>query len=309
MLVRHNKPEEPTNVADEKWGNQIGRELIQAHSQIEGVPGIWTDLELCRAYAPRGVPRSSVVVQRDGSARQSGRMIDRLRVAVKRSRRGIENNASVEDRFDAKAAFAHRLIPDFEISSVFLFPLFVQVDQNVETTLKLQLRVTVEIGMDVEVTSLVDLMKAPASKVGVRNQTRDASQIFEKSDEGSRIKGVEKHPSCGRHILRIKLKFKTFLAATVRDFGGINRRKFAQTQVQHFLVQEILQNYMWEWFSSCISIAKFQSHGRRFRLKKAEWGSAVQDHKRFRPLSTFHRVQMTASEMWICQAVAEKQWL
>src|ERR1700719_3071161 len=116
------------------------------------------------------------------------------RVAVKRSRAGIENDAGVEGRHYSLTASAHLLIPDFETSAVFLVPILVQIDKHVNSPLETDSRVEIKISMYIEMPSVVHLVEAGTGKIWVGDQAFDTGQVFNETYEWHRVERIEQRP-------------------------------------------------------------------------------------------------------------------
>ena len=121
-------------------------------------------------------------------------MIYRLWIAMLAVGRRIENNASIEFGDDFLLPVAHSFIPQFKTAAVFLLPVLVQVDQHVYPALKIHHDVMIEIGMDRQVTTLLDLMNSRPQKIGIGNQPLDTRNIFHDLDERLGIKRIKKAP-------------------------------------------------------------------------------------------------------------------
>lgn len=163
-----------------------------------------------RVRLARVVPCRGVVVERDGHARLAPGMVHRLWVAVKGGRAGVETHHPVEARYEARNLAAHVVLPDLEGPAPLLAPVLVEIDQDVQPALKVELRMVVEIGMDIEMPAIGDHMDAAAGEVRVRDQPVDAGQPLQKHQERPRIERVEEVARVGRQAFGNVLGFQLF---------------------------------------------------------------------------------------------------
>ena len=83
--------------------------------------------------------------------------------------RGAECHGASENRQDTRLARFHLLIPQFEMTAEFIFPVVVEIEQEIETSFELQCLLDIEVGVNAEMPSGHGLMQAPTRKVGVGN--------------------------------------------------------------------------------------------------------------------------------------------
>src|SRR5262245_4271601 len=74
-------------------------------------------------------------------------------MAVEGTVRCAENHASIEDRQDPFPALLHAVVPQLEVTSVFFLPVLVEIQKEIQSSIQLQLRFPVEVGMDLEESS------------------------------------------------------------------------------------------------------------------------------------------------------------
>ena len=87
-----------------------------------------------------------------------------------------EDHATVKNRQDSVNAVRHLLVPEFQMSAVFLFPVLIQVEQEIQPAIKFEFRVAVEVGVNFKKAARLYLMKAAPGKVWIRNESFDARQ-------------------------------------------------------------------------------------------------------------------------------------
>ena len=109
--------------------------------------------------------------------------LQRVGMPVEAVQRSVEDDRSPEDRLHPNRAIAHVLIPELELSAVIIGPVFVQVNQQVQSTFEAEALVDIEVGVDTKVTAALGFMQAAALKIGVRDQALDAREFLEKAQE------------------------------------------------------------------------------------------------------------------------------
>src|ERR1700722_14075904 len=110
---------------------------------------------------------------------------------MKRTRAGIENDASIIGRHYPPTASGHLLIPDLETSAVFFAPTLIEIDEHVDSAFQAHCRVKIEVGVNVEMAALVHLVEASADEIGVRDQALDTCQVLDETDERNRVERIE----------------------------------------------------------------------------------------------------------------------
>src|SRR5271154_6708065 len=130
--------------------------------------------------SPVVIPRGSVIVEGDGAPRSARRMINRLRISVEGRGGSVEYDAAVKGRDHARAALSHRAIPDLEASTVFLFPIAIEVDQHVDPAFKVHDRVVIEIRVNTQMAAVRNLVESRAKEVRIGNQPFYAREILQK---------------------------------------------------------------------------------------------------------------------------------
>src|SRR5690625_2453141 len=102
-----------------------------------------------------------------------------------------EDDQSVERRQKPLDAVLHLLITQFEMATILLLPIFVKINQNIDSPVQLEAGVFVESGMILEQTTTLDFMKAASAIVGISDQLLfDACQLLQKFQEGFRVEIV-----------------------------------------------------------------------------------------------------------------------
>jgi hypothetical protein len=88
-------------------------------------------------------------------------------MAMERGLRSREHNTPVEQRSDPLHRTLELIIPELEVTPVLVGPLPVEVEDQVEAPVETQLIVTVEVGVDVEEATVLDLVEPAADEVRV----------------------------------------------------------------------------------------------------------------------------------------------
>src|SRR4029077_13930359 len=132
-----------------------------------------------------------VVVERDRLARDTGGRGERMGMAVKRTVGGGEDDGAIEDWQDAFSARLTIPIPQLEVASVLLFPILVEIDQHVQTTIEFELRMNVEVGVHFEKSARLDLMETAPAEVWIGNHPVDPRERLEPQQHLERVHVVE----------------------------------------------------------------------------------------------------------------------
>lgn len=121
--------------------------------------------------AARFMGRSAVavIVKGEGLPGISRRTGERFGMPVEGKVCGVEDDAAVEKGQNFFAELGHIFVPEFEVSAVFLLPILVQVDQQVETPIELEAIVTAKVNVHLEIASWLNLMQSTPFKVWIGN--------------------------------------------------------------------------------------------------------------------------------------------
>src|SRR5688572_30985212 len=129
----------------------------------------------------------AVVIEGDRLAAHALGTGERRRVAMKRMVGGAEHDGAVEDRQDPLLTAHHLAIPQLEMAAVFLLPIAVQIDQQIEPAVEAQFGMPIEIGVHLEKAAGQDLVWPGASVVGVRNEAVDPGQRLQELQNRHRV--------------------------------------------------------------------------------------------------------------------------
>src|SRR5204863_1088317 len=102
-----------------------------------------------------------------------------MRMSVKRRVGRRENHRAIEERRDSLPALRDIAIPQLELPAPLVAPVLVDVDQHVQTPIDLQLRMDVEVGVNLQESPGLDLMQTAAAEIGIGNQPVAAGQFLE----------------------------------------------------------------------------------------------------------------------------------
>src|SRR5262249_8347006 len=95
---------------------------------------------------------------------------------------------------NARRGLLHAAVPQLEVSSVFLLPVPVEVDEHVDSAVEAKLFVPIEVGVNLEKSSPQNLVEATAKKVRIGNETADAGDSLERRDEDRGVQFVDEMP-------------------------------------------------------------------------------------------------------------------
>ena len=82
----------------------------------------------------------------------------------------VKTTRPVENRLDASHGPRHRRVPQFELTAPLRPPVVIQVHEYVDSAVEAEVRVLVEVGVNVEVAAGHDLVQAAAAVVRVGDQ-------------------------------------------------------------------------------------------------------------------------------------------
>ena len=161
----------------------------------------------------------------------------------------VENDTAIINGQDFLKAGLHADIPKFQVAAVLLLPVFIQINDDIQSALDIKFFVEPEVRVHPQETTAFRFMQAATGKVGVGYQTFDACELFKKLQHGGRVKGVENGLQMGAAFVGADLTFSlTFIAALVEHFvvGWLDWEVRADARNQVF-VQEVVDDYVWKW--------------------------------------------------------------
>src|SRR4051794_451699 len=120
-----------------------------------------------------------VVVERHRLARHPLGRRERMRMSVKGRVGRRENPRAIDRRQDLLAACAHVAIPKLEMPAVLIAPILVEIDEHVQPAIEFQLRMDVEVGVNLQESAGLDLMQSAAAEVWIGDQSLDAGERLE----------------------------------------------------------------------------------------------------------------------------------
>lgn len=216
-------------------------------------------------------PCGGVVVERNGTAGNSQRMVNDVWISVVACRCRIEDHATVEDGYDRFLAGFHVIVPELQLAAEFLFPVLVQVDQDIDAPLEIHGFVVVEIRVNGKMAAILDLVEAGAHEVGVGYKAIYSRHVFQKPNEWLGIERVEEAAKHAVQMIRVKARFEPFLGA-VKDHAFLvqNLWKTLEADFQDFRGQEIINYDMRVGIGAVILCSELKPpHFRRFCIEKA----------------------------------------
>src|SRR5713226_401565 len=171
------------------------------------------------------------------------------------------------------------------MAAVLLFPILVQVNQHVEPAVELQLRMDVEVGVDLEKPARLDLMQPPTTKVGIRDQPLDSGERFEPQQRLEGVQIVEKIANCFRERASlVRVSELLFLRIVeLHPLHGPRVGKVAQDRFEDVRVEESVQD----------NVRKRRSRG----VLRAERGSVmVKSQRRHEKSGRFTKSSLISGE-------------
>ena len=133
---------------------------------------------------PRLIIRTrGVIERRENSAFDVVRNVHWLGLTVVRAR-SREDDESIEERSN----LFHLLfiVPELEVSAVFLFPVRGEIQQRIDSTMKLELEMPVEILVNVQEVTVFANHRATTKEIWIGEETFDSGNSLEKEDELAR---------------------------------------------------------------------------------------------------------------------------
>ena len=90
----------------------------------------------------------------------------------------IKYDTAVKNRGNAMDLVFHCPVPDFQAPAILFLPVLIQINQDIDASGEMKLFVDPKIRMDRKFSAIKDFMKAPAIKVGIRQQALNCSEAF-----------------------------------------------------------------------------------------------------------------------------------
>ena len=163
-------------------------------------------------------------------------------MAVEAVQVSTEDDRAAKERTHSLGALAHVLFPQLELPAVVIVPLLVEIDQQVQTTLDLQLFVDIKVGVDAQVAAALGLVKTAALEIRVRNKAFDAGHLLEEAKEGLAVQlseQVSHEPR--RNLMWLELIFKPLLIPIEVLFVFV-RREIGKDRLQYLAFEEIIDH-------------------------------------------------------------------
>src|SRR5205814_4064751 len=125
-------------------------------------------------------------------------------------------------------------VPELECAAVLRLPASIQVQQHVQPPFQTGARVAVEVGVHLEVTAALDLVKPSTDEMGIWNEALDPGQTLEEVDERSGVQLGEHVPGGLAHrgvVVRGELSLEW--AVERLPFGLLGLRELREDAVEH----------------------------------------------------------------------------
>src|ERR1700679_3707430 len=100
------------------------------------------------------------VIQRQGFSGHAFGALQRIRMSMVREVRRAENHYAVENRQYFGLALFHVTIPKLQFSAVFLAPILVEIEQQIQTPIQTVVGMAVEVRVHAQLASAQDLMQS-----------------------------------------------------------------------------------------------------------------------------------------------------
>ena len=127
----------------------------------------------------------------------------------------IENDTTIIHRKNFLQARLHVDIPKLQVTAVFLFPVVVQINNNIQPALNIKLFVQPEVRVHTQETTRFRFMQSATAEIRIGYQTFDAGEFFKKLQHGCRVEGAENISQKGIALSGVDLPFVLPLIATL----------------------------------------------------------------------------------------------
>ena len=87
---------------------------------------------------------------------------------------GAKHHEAVEHRQDPRLATRHVPVPQLEVATVLIAPIFVQIYEEIEATIQLQFGMDIEVSVYLQEAARLNLVKTTTAEIRIRNQTFDS---------------------------------------------------------------------------------------------------------------------------------------
>src|ERR1700761_7060054 len=122
-------------------------------------------------------------------------------MTVERLAGGAEDGAAVKDRQDLLLRPRYGPVPKLEMASVFLFPILVQVNEDIDPPVQAKLLVVAEVGMDLQQTARPDLVQTASSVIRIRQHTPNPRQGLQKLEHRAAVHEPKHIPNWAGQLL------------------------------------------------------------------------------------------------------------
>src|SRR5687768_4968599 len=95
---------------------------------------------------------------------------------------GIENNDAIEKGMIGSDRTGYLPVPKLQSTSPLFLPAFVEIEEDVDSSMGLEFVVPVEVGMDLQKVATRAQMGTAPNEVRVRNEIVDAGQCLEEKN-------------------------------------------------------------------------------------------------------------------------------
>lgn len=128
--------------------------------------------------------------------------------------------------------------------AVLLTPLFVQIDEHVQPPVEFQLRVHVEVNVNVQESTRLDLMQSASAEIGIGDQAVDSGQSLQKEQHLEPIHGVEKTSDLVADRARL-MKVAQLLLQRVVEAAPLHlrrRRELAKNGIERRILEQPIED-------------------------------------------------------------------
>src|SRR5579862_3616210 len=219
-------PDLPRRPVD-KGRHQVAKQSGTGHAGdevagVKGIAGARTEERVVFSFLFGGTSIAEVI-EGDRTPPYPLRAGQRFRMAVVRKGRCREDGASVEDRQNLLLATGNVLVPELEVTAVFLFPILVQIQEEVQTPVETVCGVVREVDVDAQFSAALDAVEATSHELRVGDQFRNIRQLFQEAQKRSRVQLMNQPADFRRHAVFIRKRILSLLVfrrqfCPVREF-------------------------------------------------------------------------------------------
>jgi len=173
---------------------------------------------------------------------------------VVRPVRDVEDYSSVVGRQDLPNAPGHVGRPELQVAAVFILPVTIQIDQNVQPSIQRKRAMAAEVCVDPKLAATRDLMEPTPVEVRVGNEILDPCQLLQKLQEWRGIELIQQKGGEDTDLpFALRLKFPLVIVLVFLPDGALRAGKLRQDTVQGLFGKQPIEDTVGKWLGGRIS--------------------------------------------------------